>query len=524
MVNNRARKNDAKQRRAATGENHRQAVNAVRRNQPVRRLASPGDRPPRDRAGFINFSIRRGDVLRIRSTAGYQRISSIVDGVATLPWPWQPGTQPFATVALPVDRGNMSTEHPTLYRFTPDPTTTTVKTHDSIRVDIPPTVVHVCFTTEEWRPSDQEADRRPADHDASITVLPHGVTESFRTHAKENDPRIQLRPWAGDPITIDLIFRPYPMLEDFDEVTDADGRAWAYALPLDWRQTAPEDEARYPRTLSPRWPLTLTERHGRPPTPDEARAVAEETVTGSHEDELQRWRAASGAEPADYAWDEPVPVLNQEQRRGIADRVRLRVHGWTTEKIREAQSAAAHWHHMVSKQVDSEDDLVREKTARAELVVLNNVLETLRLTGAESYEGEQTEFLRKIVEAAIYPRRPGPPRILHVSVDATLPCSCPRQACGAIGTDLALPECPQHGPDAPPVDNWHADDHCTSPDTALVILDVRGKSHAEQHDTITRVESLRPSHLHLVETAGERCIYGDPECQSRLDKVNKQRT
>ncbi|MEU0389211.1 hypothetical protein [Streptomyces chartreusis] len=524
MVKNRARKNDAKQRRAATGENHRQAVNAVRRAQPVRRLVSPGDRPPRDRAGFLNLPIRRGDVLRIRSTAGYQRISSIVDGVATLPWPWQPGIQSPVTVALPIGRGDSATRRPTLYRFTPDPATTTVKTHDSIRVDIPPTVVHVCFTTEEWLASDQDAGRRPADRDASITVLPHGVTESFLTHAQGNDPRIQLRPWAGDPITIDLIFRPYSTLEDFDEVTDADGRTWTYALPLDWRQTAPEDEARYPSTLSPRWPLTLTARHGLPPTPDEARAVAEATATGSHEDELQRWRAASGAEPADYAWGEPVPVLSQGQRRGVADRVRRRVHGWSPEKIREAHSEAVHWHHMVSKQVDSEDDLVREETARVKLTVLNDVLETLRLTGAESYEGEQTEFLRKIVEAAIYPRRPGPPRILHASVDGTLPCPCPRQACGAVGTDLALPECPQHGSDAPPVNNWHADDHCSSPDSALVILDVRGKSRTEQRHAITRVESLRPSHLHLLETAGERCIYDDPECQSRLDEVNEQRT
>ncbi|WP_331736714.1 hypothetical protein OG426_55225 (plasmid) [Streptomyces canus] len=239
---------------------------------------------------------------------------------------------------------------------------------------------------------------------------------------------------------------------------------------------------------------------------------------------MERWRAASGAEPADYAWDEPVPVLSQEQRQSIADRVRLRVHGWTAEKIRETQSEAAHWHHQVSKHVDSDDDLLREETARVELAVLNDVLETLRLTGAE-YEGEQTEFLRKIVEAAIYPRRPGPPRILHSSVDQTLPCPCPRQACGAVGTDLALSECPQHGPDAPPVDNWHADDDCASPDSALVILDVRGKSRTAQNQDISRVESLRRHlHLHLLGSAGEHCPYDDPECQGRLDEVNGRRS
>ncbi|WP_331736717.1 hypothetical protein OG426_55230 (plasmid) [Streptomyces canus] len=144
MVNNRARKNDAKQRRAATGESHRQAVNAVRRSQPVRRLVSPGDRPPRDRSGFIDSPIRRGDVLRISSTTDFQHIGSIAD----------------------------------------------LRADDSIRVGIPPTVVHVCFTTEDWLASDQNAGRRPADRDASITFLPHGVTESLRTHSTERDPRI----------------------------------------------------------------------------------------------------------------------------------------------------------------------------------------------------------------------------------------------------------------------------------------------------------------------------------------------
>lgn len=524
MVNNRARKNDAKQRRAATGENHRQAVEAVRRTEPVRRLVTPGDRPPRNRAGFIDLPIRRGDVLRIRCTAGYQRIRSVDGGSASFLWPWQPGTQPPVVVALPVGRGDTGANRPTLYRYTPDPTTTVVKAGDRIRVDIPPTVVHVCYTTEEWAASDQNAGRRPTAHDASITVLPYGVTDSVLTHSEGSNPRIQLRPWAGNPITIDLLVRPYPALEDFDEVVDADGRTWTYALPLDWHQDALDEEGRDPRNPAPRWPLTLTARHGLPPTPDEARAVAEATSTGSHEEELERWRALSGADLPDYAWSEPVSVLSQEQRLGISDRVRRRVHDVTADGIRELQSEASHWHHVVSKQVDSDEDLVREETARVELAVLNDVLETLRLTGAEIYEGEPTEFLRRIVEAAIYPRNPGPLRILHSSVDATLPCPCPRQACGAVGTDLALPECPQHGPAAPPVDNWHSEDHCASPDSALVIVDVRGVPLDAQHHAMNRAESLRPSiHLHLLKEMGERCLYDDPECRSRLDQSSELR-
>ncbi|MEV5944566.1 hypothetical protein [Streptomyces sp. NPDC051994] len=89
-------------------------------------------------------------------------------------------------------------------------------------------------------------------------------------------------PAGGEPIRIELLFRPYAFLELGDEVADRNGRAWRFDAPWDWHPLDGE------RSGTPTWPLTLLFRDGEP-TSKEAEEVVRATAVGSHADELERW-------------------------------------------------------------------------------------------------------------------------------------------------------------------------------------------------------------------------------------------
>ncbi len=230
MVRNHARKEAARGARGAD-RTHRQAVDAVRHDTPAvgRAPVAPGDAVPRDETGFPECPLRRGDVLRISCPAGQARVVETWgdNAVALIRWPWQEqgADEPndFAVDLPPSGPARFSAP----FRHTP--LARGVREGDILTVDLPPTVVHVAYTSDVWLADDRDAGRPPADSHMNVAVFPYGVSESDETMREGADQRWILRPWAAAPMTVELIHRPYPALESGDRVRDAHGTVWQYA-------------------------------------------------------------------------------------------------------------------------------------------------------------------------------------------------------------------------------------------------------------------------------------------------------
>lgn len=145
MVANHARKSDARAARSA-GQNHRQAVDAVRRGAPAehRILVAPGDRVPRDFTGHPDCPIERGDVLRVSCPAGEARVAEVWgEGTVVIEWPWsEPDAKRRPTFAVRLPESGAPVPFAVPFRNTP-PLAHGVQEGDVITVDMPPTVVHV---------------------------------------------------------------------------------------------------------------------------------------------------------------------------------------------------------------------------------------------------------------------------------------------------------------------------------------------------------------------------------------------
>ncbi|QKG18368.1 hypothetical protein [Actinomadura verrucosospora] len=97
-------------------------------------------------------------------------------------------------------------------------------------------------------------------------------------------------PDDDQPITAELLFRPYAFLCADDEPADSAGRGWRFIAPWHW---SPFDGG----TGTPVWPLALLHREGAEPADDSIGAVTAEISTGSHADELAHWERLTGASP-----------------------------------------------------------------------------------------------------------------------------------------------------------------------------------------------------------------------------------
>ncbi|SEO59156.1 hypothetical protein SAMN05216267_10321, partial [Actinacidiphila rubida] len=168
--------------------------------------------------------------------------------------------------------------------FRTEPAEAELTSGDVCRVGIPPTVVHVLAVHHFDPPLVTGMLPRPASY---LELLPRGETHD----PEDEDQAYALDPAGGEPIRIELLFRPYAFLEPGDEVADRAGRAWRFDAAWEWH---PFDGAQ-PRT--PAWPLALLSRRG-VPTPDEGTAVARATAAGSHATELARWTELTLARPA----------------------------------------------------------------------------------------------------------------------------------------------------------------------------------------------------------------------------------
>lgn len=406
MVSSHSRKNAARSWRGP-GQNHRQAVEAVRRDRSARVLVSAGDRVPRGRSGHPDIPMEYGDVLEFTCPAGTAKVIEVwSDHTVIVEWPW---TSPDATrrptfaVTIPED----GVSRIGLHQLS-TPLTRGVGEGHTFTVQVPPTVAHVHYTTSQWMAADRDAGRPPADSHALVAVLPYGVTHQFGAP----DTSLLLRPWNGDPWTVRLLCRPYEALPDGAEVVDAEGTRWHYTGPLDFHTTARATA----RTVGPAWPLTLTSVHTFEPKPEEVAAVAAATATGRHEDELDAWRRASGADLAPYEDAVPAPEgYSEAELEQLAAHTRAQAALMTRKQLADEREQARVTYRLVSKVVDDEEDWKRVQAAQTRLDTLDQAL---------AERDAQMTAARAVVRDAVKEAFPGPAPACcgHVTCNGDDPC------------------------------------------------------------------------------------------------------
>ncbi|MDH6111216.1 hypothetical protein P3T30_003699 [Kitasatospora sp. MAP12-9] len=247
----------------------------------------PTDAPEADRrdADGGRVRIRPGDVLVLECPFSETTVTGVTRGFAHVRWPWRemdPLAKGFrwdGDFALPTAASH---GWETLY-FRSEPTAGALKTGDACLVGIPPTQVHVVAVHHFDPPLVTGMLPRPACY---VEVLPQG--ESHDPDLEEQ--AFTFDPAGGEPMRLELLFRPYAFLEPGDEVTDRDGRAWRFDAAWAWH---PFDDG---QPSTPAWPLALLSRNGKP-TPEQAAAVARATAAGNHAEELGRWTEHTLAKP-----------------------------------------------------------------------------------------------------------------------------------------------------------------------------------------------------------------------------------
>ncbi|WP_345706666.1 hypothetical protein [Kitasatospora paranensis] len=198
-------------------------------------------------------------------------------------WPWTEPDPRAGNIGWNGQRALPLPEADEWDAFRTEPDTTTLKPGDTCQVGIPATVVHVLAVHDFDPPLVTGMLPRPASY---LEVLPQG-----ETHDPElEDQGYAFDPDGGEPIRVELLFRPYAFLEPGDEVVDQDGRVWRFDAAWDWHPVDGE------RPGSPAWPLALLSRRD-DPAPDGTTTVALATETGSHAEELARWSGLTLARP-----------------------------------------------------------------------------------------------------------------------------------------------------------------------------------------------------------------------------------
>ncbi|MFF7992160.1 hypothetical protein ACFZDG_20475 [Kitasatospora xanthocidica] len=231
----------------------------------------------------MSHDYRPGDVLRLECPFTETTVSVVYRSYVCVPWPWLEVDREAAHIRWDGDRALPLPDAGEWEAFRTEPSETLLKPGDSCRVGIPPTVVHVQSVVHYDPPLVTGMLPRPACH---LDVLPQGETYD----PELEDQCYAFDPAGGEPIGIELLFRPYAFLEPGDEVADRDGRAWRFDAAWDWH---PLDGA---GPDAPVWPLVLLARGGGP-APTDVAAVARATADGSHATELERWTGLTLARP-----------------------------------------------------------------------------------------------------------------------------------------------------------------------------------------------------------------------------------
>jgi hypothetical protein len=226
---------------------------------------------------------RAGDVLMLECPFTEAAVTEVSRSYVSVRWPW-----------LEVDpqaenmRWNGQWALPTPAAdeweiFRTEPAETVVRAGDTCLVGVPATVVHVHAVHRFDPPRITGMLPRPATY---LDLLRQGDTYD----PELEDQAYALDPAGGEPIRIELLFRPYAFLEPGDEVADRYGRVRRFDTAWDWH---PLDGG---HSGTPAWPLTLLSRDGEP-TPEEVATVARATAAGSHAEVLERWTGLTLAQP-----------------------------------------------------------------------------------------------------------------------------------------------------------------------------------------------------------------------------------
>ncbi|WP_406859058.1 hypothetical protein ABZO31_01920 [Streptomyces sp. HUAS MG47] len=231
----------------------------------------------------MNHDYRSGDVLKLECPFAEATVTGVTRFYVSVRWPWlkvDPQAEAFGwngQRALPMPNARE------WEIFRTEPVETVLEPGDTCQVGVPATVVHVQAIHHFDPPLVTGLLPRPASY---VEVLQQGETYD----PDLEDQGYTIDPDGGEPIGIELLFRPYAFLEPGDEVADRNGRAWRFDAAWDWYAFDGEQSG------SPAWPLALVFRRGEP-SPEEAAAVARATAAGSHADELERWTELTLARP-----------------------------------------------------------------------------------------------------------------------------------------------------------------------------------------------------------------------------------
>ncbi|MFG2630373.1 hypothetical protein [Streptomyces sp. NPDC048473] len=246
------------------------------------------DRSEEDRqgTGSRDARFRPNDVLELECPFTETTVTDVSRFYVSVRWPWLEVDPRAENIRWNGQRALPTPEAHDWEIFRTQPAEVTLKSDDICLVGIPPTVVHVLAVDHFDPPLVTGMLPRPESY---LEVLRQG-----ETHDPEfEDQGYALDPAGGEPIRIELLFRPYAFLEPGDEVADQNRRAWRFDAAWEWH---PFDKA---QPSAPAWPLALLSRNGEP-TPEEAAVVARATTAGSHAEELERWTELTLARPATY--------------------------------------------------------------------------------------------------------------------------------------------------------------------------------------------------------------------------------
>lgn len=232
---------------------------------------------------FMSHDYRPGDVLLLECPFTETTVTGVTRYYVSVQWPWLEVDPQAENMRWNGRRALPTPAAREWEMFRTEPAETTLKPGDTCLVGIPATMVHVQAVHRFDPPLVTGMLPRPASY---LEVLQQGET---------HDPSLEeqgytIDPDDGEPIRIELFFRPYAFLEPGDEVADRNGRAWRFDAAWNWHPFDGEQSG------TPTWPLKLITRHGEP-TPKEAEEVARATAAGSHSDELERWSALTHARP-----------------------------------------------------------------------------------------------------------------------------------------------------------------------------------------------------------------------------------
>ncbi|MFH8476833.1 hypothetical protein [Streptomyces sp. NPDC018000] len=232
----------------------------------------------------MSHDYRPGDVLLLECAFTETAVTAVSRYYVSVLWPWLKVDPQAENIRWNGRRALPTPEAREWEIFRTKPSETALKPGGTCQVGIPATVVHVQAIHHFDPPLVTGMLPRPASY---LEVLRQGETRDLELE----DQGYTIDPNHGEPIHIELLFRPYSFLEPGDEVADRNGRAWRFDAAWDWQPFDGEQSG------PPTWPLTLLSRQGEP-TSKEATSVARATASGSHTDELERWTGLTSARPA----------------------------------------------------------------------------------------------------------------------------------------------------------------------------------------------------------------------------------